>query len=163
VESVDVILGQAEAHDDAHGGTGTLASAGIRRKPCTLQLTMNYREDMTIFVQTKSDESFTCNVLPTDTILHVKKMIETQEGICPNHQRLVYNGKHLDNARTLNYYRIAHNTSLYLDLRLRDGMQIFVRGLTGETITLNVEPSDTSTTSSSCYKTGWVYLRHIND
>jgi hypothetical protein len=29
VEGVNVILGQAEAHDDAHGGTGTLASAGI--------------------------------------------------------------------------------------------------------------------------------------
>ena len=32
---------------------------------------------------------------------------------------------------------------MHLVLRLRGGMQIFVRTLTGKTITLDVEPSDT--------------------
>ena len=33
--------------------------------------------------------------------------------------------------------------TLHLVLRLRGGMQIFVKTLTGKTITLDVEPSDT--------------------
>ena len=34
-------------------------------------------------------------------------------------------------------------STLHLVLRLRGGMQIFVKTLTGKTITLDVEPSDT--------------------
>jgi ubiquitin C len=35
------------------------------------------------------------------------------------------------------------SSALHLVLRLRGGMQIFVKTLTGKTITLEVEPSDT--------------------
>ncbi|KAF9016948.1 hypothetical protein BDZ89DRAFT_1141115 [Hymenopellis radicata] len=39
---------------------------------------------------------------------------------------------------------------LYLDLRLRDGMQIFVKILTGNTITLEVQSSDTIIIKLQC-------------
>merc|ERR1711978_555195 len=38
---------------------------------------------------------------------------------------------------------IQKESTLHLVLRLRGGMQIFVKTLTGKTITLEVEPSDT--------------------
>ena len=38
---------------------------------------------------------------------------------------------------------IQKESTLHLVLRLRGGMQIFVQTLTGKTITLDVEPSDT--------------------
>merc|ERR1712032_647714 len=39
--------------------------------------------------------------------------------------------------------RTRRESPLHLVLRLRGGMQIFVKTLTGKTITLEVEPSDT--------------------
>jgi ubiquitin C len=78
-----------------------------------------------------------------DTVLELKRKIMDVEGVLPSHQELIHEGRVMNNLDSLAACGIRKNSDIFLVMTLKGGMQIFVKTLTGKTITLEVESSDT--------------------
>ena len=75
----------------------------------------------------------TLEVMSSDTIENIKKLIEEKEEVSIENQILYLDKKELDNKNTLAYYNIKNEMSL----ELMWFFQLFVKTLTGKTITLD--------------------------
>ena len=76
---------------------------------------------MILKILTSSGSEHEVDTEPTDTILDVKEKLERLEGISVQQQRLVYQGKKLDDDRTLDSYRSTGGATMQLIVALRGG------------------------------------------
>lgn len=72
-----------------------------------------------IFIKTLQGKTLTLEVKPEDSIGAIKQRIFEKEGIPVDQQRLVFNGKQLEDNQSVNDYNMADGCSVHLVLRLR--------------------------------------------
>ena len=73
---------------------------------------------MKILNKTLSGKAFPLDVEHSDTIENLKKKIEEKEDIPKNEQRLIYEGKALEDDRILDDYNIKEGKTIHLVLRI---------------------------------------------
>eukprot|EP00537_Pseudo-nitzschia_pungens_P018479 CAMPEP_0172408014 /NCGR_PEP_ID=MMETSP1061-20121228/75635_1 /TAXON_ID=37318 /ORGANISM="Pseudo-nitzschia pungens, Strain cf. pungens" /LENGTH=344 /DNA_ID=CAMNT_0013144131 /DNA_START=43 /DNA_END=1080 /DNA_ORIENTATION=+ len=100
------------------------------------------RGGMQLFVKTLTGKTVSIEVEEGESIEEVKAKIAEKEGIPPEQQRLIFGGQQLQDAKTLDDYDVGDDATLHLVLRLRGGMQLFVKTLTGKTVSIEVEEGE---------------------
>jgi ubiquitin len=86
---------------------------------------------------------FNLDVKPNDTIGEVKSKIQGQKGIPTAQQQLSFGGKQLEDHRSLSNYNIANGSTVQLVFRLRGGLVLFIKTLTGKTLQIQGDYENT--------------------
>lgn len=97
---------------------------------------------MQIFVKNLYGKSVSVEVDPNDDVKDLKRKIFDKEGIRAEDQRLIFAGKQLEDGNRVSDYSMSQGNTVHLVLRVRGGMQIFVRTLSGKSIAVEVNPED---------------------
>ena len=76
---------------------------------------------MQLFIKTLSGHSFPIDVECTDSIEKIKELVNEKQGIPPPSQRLILNGKKLEDGKTIQDYEMKQDSTIYLALSWRGG------------------------------------------
>lgn len=72
---------------------------------------------MQIVVKTLTGKTLLLDVEETDTVSNVKTLIQKKGNVPSDQQHLVFDGKQLEDDRTLEYYQIRKESVLHLVIR----------------------------------------------
>lgn len=98
---------------------------------------------MQVFIKTLSGRTLSLEVTPQHRVEDLRAIISDKEGTPPHQQRLVYSGRPLESGHLLQDYNVTAEATIHLIKRSGDTMRLFVKTLTGKTITVEVDPTAT--------------------
>ncbi|KAH8986266.1 ubiquitin-related domain-containing protein [Lactarius hatsudake] len=84
-------------------------------------LFLSLRPQATVFVKMLTGKTVSCSVALDWSVLLFKQTIQETEGISPDQQRLIFDGKQLEDMSTISSYGIQKESPVHLILRLRGG------------------------------------------
>eukprot|EP00039_Didymoeca_costata_P018669 m.334483 g.334483 ORF g.334483 m.334483 type:complete len:79 (+) comp17360_c0_seq1:143-379(+) len=76
---------------------------------------------MQIKVKTLTGKVIAIDIEPTDTVKRIKERVEEKQGIPPEQQRLIFQGKQMGDDKTAESFKIVGGSTLHLVLALRGG------------------------------------------
>ncbi|CAB4255689.1 similar to Saccharomyces cerevisiae YDR139C RUB1 Ubiquitin-like protein with similarity to mammalian NEDD8 [Maudiozyma barnettii] len=76
---------------------------------------------MLIKVKTLTGKEIEVELQETDSIYHIKELLEQKEGIPPSQQRLIFQGKQINDEDTVGDAKLVDGMQLHLVLTLRGG------------------------------------------
>ena len=113
----------------------------------TIYLSLCLKSSMQIIIKIISNirNSITLNVDPNiTTIKNIKKIIKNIKGYKVKNQRLIFQGKFLENEKKINDYNINNSSIIYLSLLNKNKfMDIVIRLINGKRINIKVSPFGT--------------------
>ena len=105
-----------------------------------LDLFCKSKNGILIFIKRPTHKIFNLDISSYETILNIKKIVESKDNIPIKNQKIKYNGIELDDNKIINDYKIETQSTLEVIFKNDGGYQIFCKFLTGKTITIEVEP-----------------------
>jgi len=115
--STDQVVPQTAQTIEPQTAAPTAAPTAVRAAPA------GENQD-TFFVRTLAGKTLVFSWSPDTTIITIKQKIQENENINTEQQRLVFQGKQLDDDKKLSDYGIQASATLHLILRLRGGIEI---------------------------------------
>ncbi len=70
-------------------------------------------------MKTLTGKTITVDVDGNDFVENIRQRIMDKDGVSPDHQRLIFAGKQLEDGKTIRDYGISKNSTIHLVLRCR--------------------------------------------
>ena len=117
---------------------------------CTIHLQLSAKPNMTLFVKTLTGKTYVVYPSENDTISEVKQQLQEKSNIPAACQRLVFEGKNLDENSKLKNCNLPSQCTIHViqtnpPVVTQPSLPILVRTFTGKTITILVGPGDNVT------------------
>lgn len=87
----------------------------------TVMMMVKKEEVMTVFLKNDKGRTSTYSILPSQSVVEFKKNVQQVEQAPVEQQRLIYEGRQLEDGKKLGDYNIRPETTIFLNLRLRGG------------------------------------------
>uniref|UniRef100_A0A8C3ZL88 Ubiquitin-like domain-containing protein n=1 Tax=Denticeps clupeoides TaxID=299321 RepID=A0A8C3ZL88_9TELE len=98
----------------------TLVSHGLQHGSQVMVL-ITQAQPFQVFLKNDKGQVHTYDVTREETVSSFKQKVFNKERVPLSQQRLIYNGRQMEDGGTLSQYNVGPESTIFLELRLRGG------------------------------------------